>query len=415
MGKQISGIDIEIMRAIAQEGEFFVEYHLETVPVGMTWTEFLLGDGTSRGLPERYDLIAGGGWIDSATRRMRGAQFTVPLVDQGVVLAVKKTRTIPPGIWENAFYWLKPFTVEAWMVIIGLWLFPAILIFSLEVTHNQDFKGSTLQKVFCLIFNRTLLAYFGFGDFEWPSQMASRLIMLLWATIVVVLLASYTANMTAFLVVGNNAEHHIKSMKEFMERGMTVCLGKGWGMNEPIAARWPGLPSVEVPGDQLAAEVVDGSKCQGLLLAKGYVEFMLVGGPPRSAPEGCPDVYDTSQEARRAMRTLRGGGGGAKGGHNSGGGGSSEGDGHGKCDEYGCRLQIVGGTEIALSGVFPAGYSDYTNCRWFPLRVFNTIATHLAQTSKLYDQFQGALNIVSRSPSTMQPMCPAEEGGVEEG
>eukprot|EP00663_Eupelagonemidae_sp_cell21sb_P002323 gene2323-945_t len=118
----------------------------------------------------------------------------------------------------------------------------------------------------------------------------------------------------------------------------------------------------------------------------------------------------------RAMQTLKGGGGGAKGGGPSGGGGgASEGDGHDECDEYGCRLQSVGGTEIALGGVFPAGYSDDTNCRWFPLRVFNTIATHLAQTSKLYDQFQSQLNKVSRSPSTMQPMCPSGDDAVEEG
>eukprot|EP00660_Eupelagonema_oceanica_P017169 gene17169-19742_t len=211
-GRQLSGIDIETMRAIAEKGGFQVAYHEEVLPAGWSWTEMLAGKGGDCGLVARYDLVAGGGWIDTSVRRALGVLFTSPTNNQGAVLAVRKPSTPEAGTWDNAFFWVKPYSWDAYLLVVFVWLFPTVLVWSLEIaTPDSDLRDETAFSVITTALNSSFLNMTGFGEFEWPTQRASRLIIACWALLILIVLATYTANMTAFLVTEVEADLGVKS------------------------------------------------------------------------------------------------------------------------------------------------------------------------------------------------------------
>eukprot|EP00666_Eupelagonemidae_sp_cell4sb_P016908 gene16909-8091_t len=75
-----------------------------TLPTGTAGAEVCekLGRGGRAGFIDKYDLVAGGGWIDTADRRKLGVAFTTSVNDQGIVFAVKKPRVIQSDMWDYA-------------------------------------------------------------------------------------------------------------------------------------------------------------------------------------------------------------------------------------------------------------------------------------------------------------------------
>eukprot|EP00662_Eupelagonemidae_sp_cell21_P026993 gene26993-38529_t len=284
---------METMGELAKRGGFQVEWHYEDIPDGWGWTDMLVGKDGSPGLYSRYDIIAGGGWIDSSGRRQLGVQFTVPYADQGIILAIKQPRIEESGTWENSFYWIKPYSKDGWGVVITMWIFPATMILILEYWGTADFgarsaytqkgvatfkacgidthieKSDKLVKfpyIARTLFRRTFLNIVGFADsFEWPSQPASRFIMAIWALMILIFIATYTANMTAFLVVQKEPVADVTGVDDFIRQGRTACLPKGWGPVQTIKAQWPNLLVAEEPANTLPRLVNEGIKesCTG--------------------------------------------------------------------------------------------------------------------------------------------------------
>eukprot|EP00665_Eupelagonemidae_sp_cell47_P003114 gene3114-3949_t len=113
---------------------------------------------------------------------------------------------------------------------------------------------------------------------------------------------------------------------------------------------------------------------------------MMAGGPPTKDPVGCDNG--------RSIAT----------------GGRTE-----ECALAGCKLTLVGTTEIPLSGAFPAGRINDATCRWLPLQVVSTIITHLSEQAELRLLFQTQLSRVSIDAEGSAKCAPASDAGSDEG
>eukprot|EP01062_Namystynia_karyoxenos_P080339 TRINITY_DN8635_c0_g1_i1.p1 TRINITY_DN8635_c0_g1~~TRINITY_DN8635_c0_g1_i1.p1 ORF type:complete len:625 (+),score=202.39 TRINITY_DN8635_c0_g1_i1:95-1969(+) len=331
-GKRISGFEVELMALVASEGGFSLDYHGHTVGENESWTDALFR------AKDEYDVIAGGGWMDTSERRRGGVIFSTPIENLGTVLGMRRPEHQETSVWDNAWFWVKPFTAGAYVVaIIALSVIPALLVWSLERAEQPGIEGIT-QGVFMGV-----LAVVGFGDFTWAG------VMMVWALVCLVLVSSYTASLTSFLVVSGQAKLGVADADDFFTQGHVACVPKGWALVQQIRRRWPKHTSLmrEVPADRMARGLAD-KECDGMLMQFDYMRIMLQGGPPRSPV--------------------------ADGG-----------------EDYGCRAVIIGRTEINGVGAFPTGTNQ---CKWFINQVINSIIRVLAEFDRIEELFQ---ETVSRS------------------
>nr|XP_043623247.1 glutamate receptor 3.5-like isoform X2 [Erigeron canadensis] len=87
-----------------------------------------------------YDAAVGD--VTITTNRTRVVDFTQPYMESGlvVVVAVKGTKPKP---WA----FLKPFTIEMWLVTFGFFLFVGSVVWILEHRLNHEFRGPPSQQV----------------------------------------------------------------------------------------------------------------------------------------------------------------------------------------------------------------------------------------------------------------------------
>eukprot|EP01062_Namystynia_karyoxenos_P059500 TRINITY_DN50945_c0_g1_i1.p1 TRINITY_DN50945_c0_g1~~TRINITY_DN50945_c0_g1_i1.p1 ORF type:complete len:676 (+),score=228.88 TRINITY_DN50945_c0_g1_i1:63-2030(+) len=359
-GKRLSGFEVALMLRIAEAGGFAdtLKYEGRIVGENQSWTDAL------REAKGEYDLIAGGGWMDTSQRRRLGVIFTTAVENFGVVLAMRKPEPAEPTVWENAFFWVKPFTASAYLVVAVFAIVPAALLWVVEREDQPGISG-VLEGQFM-----GLLAVTGFGDFTWAQRPLSRVIMMVWAVVCLVLVSSYTASLTSFLVVSAEPELGVSDADDFFVKGHTACIPRGWGVVEQIRRRWGAdwdKQLLEVPPAEMSKLLAEG-RCDGLLMQQDYMRVVLQGGPPRTPPEG---------------------------------------DG----PDYGCGATIVGPTEISGVGAFPAGLG---NCRWFVVQVVDALIRVLDEQSVIEDLFLETLAVATRRPDG-QSRCTAgkDEGGEE--
>eukprot|EP01062_Namystynia_karyoxenos_P037392 TRINITY_DN2721_c0_g1_i2.p1 TRINITY_DN2721_c0_g1~~TRINITY_DN2721_c0_g1_i2.p1 ORF type:complete len:736 (+),score=200.71 TRINITY_DN2721_c0_g1_i2:141-2210(+) len=360
-GKTYSGFEVELMLRLAAEGGFQVVYHHVDVGPDETWTDALLRN------KDLYDVVAGGGWMETSDRRSRGITFTTPFADLGVVLILPKPRKTDAGFWENAFFWLRPFTWDAYPAIVACFIVPSIGVWYLEKSRQKGLAG----------FMETLymgwLGLVGFGDYTWVKNWFSRMVNVCWTLLVLVLLASYTASLTNFLVQSSKAKLIARDVDEFLSQGRKACTPKGWALENLVRSKYHQYlrQLVSVPPAELSKRVSEGF-CEGLLMPLDYARVMLDGGPPRTPPESDTDP------------------------------------------EYACSLQVVGRSEVPGVGAFPAGAG---NCRWFLVQVLSGLIRQLAEQHVVETLFVEALGRLTIKPDG-SPRCPsktAEEEAADEG
>eukprot|EP01062_Namystynia_karyoxenos_P067149 TRINITY_DN61021_c0_g1_i1.p1 TRINITY_DN61021_c0_g1~~TRINITY_DN61021_c0_g1_i1.p1 ORF type:complete len:533 (+),score=151.26 TRINITY_DN61021_c0_g1_i1:86-1684(+) len=346
-GMRYSGFEVDLWLELAAVGGFTIDYTGYRVPQGVTWTEALLEQ------KEKYDVIAGGGWVDTARRRRLGVTFTTGYAENGIVLAVPKPKEKKASIWETAFYFVKPFTLGAYGLTALMALGPAALVWLLERESEPGCAG-VWQAQFM-----GALAVLGMGDFTWASRWPTRGIMVLWAFTCLVLGASYTASLTTFLVSDTAEAVAVSGAASFFDKGMIACLPKGWAASDLVRTKWSEYSGLmkDIPPAELTKGMIEGD-CDGVLMGRDYARIMLSGGPPRTAPD-------------------------------DGG------------EDYGCRCQIVGNVEINGVGAFPAATS---NCRWFPVQVVNALIRELGEFQRIEGIFKTAVSRATRTAEG-RPRC----------
>ncbi|KAF3778140.1 Glutamate receptor 2-7 [Nymphaea thermarum] len=151
------------------------------VPVQLAYKEFV----------DKYDAVVGD--ITTIANRSKYVDFTLPYLESGVSMIVP----VQPRD-DNAWVFLKPMTRPLWLTTGAFFVLTGIVVWILERgCSGSEFQGPPSEqtgKVFYFIFS-TLV----FAQKEKLVSNLSRVVVIVWVFVVLILTSSYTASLTSML------------------------------------------------------------------------------------------------------------------------------------------------------------------------------------------------------------------------
>ncbi|KAL7645090.1 UNVERIFIED_CONTAM: hypothetical protein RMT77_003468 [Armadillidium vulgare] len=205
-GKEIFvGYCIDLINEIKQIMKF--EYELFEAPDGIfgNMNENMEWNGMIKELIEKRADIALGS-ISVMAERENVIDFTVPYYDLvGITIMMLKPKT-PTSL----FKFLTVLEAEVWICILAAYVFTSLLLWLFDwfspysyQNNKEKYKDDDEKREFslkeCLWFCMTSLTPQGGG--EAPKNLSGRLVAATWWLFGFIIIASYTANLAAFLTV----------------------------------------------------------------------------------------------------------------------------------------------------------------------------------------------------------------------
>ncbi|KAG6692261.1 hypothetical protein I3842_10G106100 [Carya illinoinensis] len=170
--------------------------------------EFEAFNGTYNDLVQRvsnktYDAVVGD--VTILADRFKYVDFTLPYAESGLTMIVpEKTESSP-------LMFAKPFTWKMWVVTGAILMYTMLIVWILERQYNPEFNGSWNDQIstalwftFCSIF---------FAHRETIRNNYTRLVVVVWLFIVLILTSSYTACLSSMLTVKQLRPNFKKIMK----------------------------------------------------------------------------------------------------------------------------------------------------------------------------------------------------------
>uniref|UniRef100_A0A670XVL7 Glutamate receptor n=1 Tax=Pseudonaja textilis TaxID=8673 RepID=A0A670XVL7_PSETE len=197
------GFCIDILKKLAKTVKFSYDLYLVT-----NGKHGKIVDGFWNGMIgevyyKRADMAIGSLTINE--ERSQIIDFSVPFVETGIsVMVARSNGTVSP----SAF--LEPYSPAVWVMMFVMCLtVVAITVFVFEyfspVGYNQNLTsgkksggpsftiGKSIWLLWALVFNNSV-------PIENPKGTTSKIMVLIWAFFAVIFLASYTANLAAFMI-----------------------------------------------------------------------------------------------------------------------------------------------------------------------------------------------------------------------
>uniref|UniRef100_A0A0E0M1H9 Ionotropic glutamate receptor C-terminal domain-containing protein n=1 Tax=Oryza punctata TaxID=4537 RepID=A0A0E0M1H9_ORYPU len=250
-----------------------------------------------------YDAAIGD--ITIRYNRTSYVDFTLPYTESGVamIVPVKDDRD------KNTWVFLKPLTTGLWFGSIAFFIYTAIVIWLLERRiNNAELTGSFLRQLGIAI-------YFSFfADRERVDSILSRLVVIVWVLVLLVITSSYTANLSSILTV-QQLQPTVTDIHELLKNGEYVGYRNGSYLSDLLKGLGfdrTKLRAYDNP-DEFADALAKGSQNGGIaavvhevpyikiFLAKHCKGYTMVGPIYKSEgfgfafPKRSPLVYDFSR------------------------------------------------------------------------------------------------------------------------
>ncbi|KAK1276938.1 Glutamate receptor 2.8 [Acorus gramineus] len=192
-GPVVGGFVIDLFEAAVELLPYAIEY--EYVP-------FEHANRTSLG---DYDQLAhsvfskeyDGAVADITIRANRSnhVDFTLPYTDSSVsmVVLLEEQKT------KSAWIFLKPLTTDLWVASTAFFVYTGFVVWVIEHRINEQFRGPPTQQlgtVFYFTFSTLVFAHT-----ERVVSNLSRVVVIVWVFVVLILTSSYTASLSSMLTV----------------------------------------------------------------------------------------------------------------------------------------------------------------------------------------------------------------------
>ncbi|PIA27513.1 hypothetical protein AQUCO_07700054v1 [Aquilegia coerulea] len=164
-------------------------------------TYILYGDGqrnpiydnlVSMVAENKFDAAVGD--ITIVTNRTRIVDFTQPYIGSGLVVVVPVKE-----IKSSAWAFLKPFTLQMWIVTGAFFLFVGAVVWILEHRINSEFRGPPSQQLITVFWFSFSTMFFSHR--ENTVSTLGRMVLIIWLFVVLIINSSYTASLTSILTV----------------------------------------------------------------------------------------------------------------------------------------------------------------------------------------------------------------------
>ncbi|XP_044950012.1 glutamate receptor 2.7-like [Hordeum vulgare subsp. vulgare] len=145
------------------------------------------------------------------------ADFTLPYTESGIAMIVP----VKDGTTKDTWIFLKPLTTDLWFGSIVFFIFTGAAIWLLERRiDNTELTGSISRQLGIAI-------YFPFfADKERVESILSRLVIIVWVFVLLVITSSYTANLSSMLTV-QQLQPTVTDVHELVKKGEYVGYKNG--------------------------------------------------------------------------------------------------------------------------------------------------------------------------------------------
>ncbi|KAE8673391.1 Apoptosis inhibitory protein 5 isoform 1 [Hibiscus syriacus] len=138
-----------------------------------------------------YDAAIGD--ITILARRTDYVEFTQPYAVSGLSMIVPVK---PEG---SAWMFLKPFTTEMWLVTGAILMYTMFIVWFLEHQSNPEFKGPWNNQIGTALWFTFSSLFFAHRERLYSNL--TRVVVVVWLFVVLILNSSYTASLTSMLTV----------------------------------------------------------------------------------------------------------------------------------------------------------------------------------------------------------------------
>jgi len=210
----------KILEDLSEEYGFYVRNTTFSYPDGYDYLSLVIAAS------EEVDIVATALYGTSA-RKFNGLLLPVPIFDASASL-VTKTSTKTDTVIDSFFSFSDPFDGGLWGLIIGCAVFTALVVQVLsrgrEKRHHKSLYRELLRRVW-----DGLLLFTGQGSFEVKDPLA-RTVVLSWSFVVLITVASYTANLAQFLLAKESTIYGVQSFDQALEDKVELCYLDWWPM-----------------------------------------------------------------------------------------------------------------------------------------------------------------------------------------
>eukprot|EP00253_Pinus_taeda_P024188 PITA_24188 len=187
----VSGFCIDVFDAVVNRLDYALPYDL--IPYGDNNHTHYYDDLVDQVHLKKFDAVVGDTTIFAS--RSKHVDFTQPFTESGVVMVVP----IKADEANNAWAFMLPFTPGMWCTTAAFFIFTGFVIWLFEHRVNPEFRGKPRQQVVTLLwFSFSTLV---FTHREKLVSSLSRLVLVIWLFVVLILTSSYTASLTSILTV----------------------------------------------------------------------------------------------------------------------------------------------------------------------------------------------------------------------
>ncbi|KAL9338646.1 hypothetical protein Peur_067661 [Populus x canadensis] len=165
---------------------------------------------------KNFDAVVGD--ITIVYSRSLYVEYTLPFMESGVSVFVP----IEGHTTENAWFFLKPLTWDLWVSSLLFFVFFGFVVWVLEHRINGDFRGPASHQagtIFWFSFSTMV-----FAQRERVVSNLSRVVVIIWCFVVLILTQSYTASLSSLLTV---QRLKVTDVNELVNKGEYVGYQKG--------------------------------------------------------------------------------------------------------------------------------------------------------------------------------------------
>lgn len=191
-----------------------------------------------------YDITAEW-YVVTPQRLARSVIYPGWWFDASYILVQKQQESVGPSVEFRFFNFATPFKWEVWGLIFLTILVTAILTFIIDyidgrrLNRKRDKQPSLGMSVFS-----TSMALLGHHDGYQPKSVPTAIITFSSAMMFVLVLSSYTANLTSFLVVSRQSTTDISDLGDVIGRDQRICVKKGTAMDVYVTSEFPSYKKV---------------------------------------------------------------------------------------------------------------------------------------------------------------------------
>ncbi|KAF8084042.1 hypothetical protein N665_0736s0003 [Sinapis alba] len=158
--------------------------------------------------------------VFNGANRSSFVDFTLPYTESGVSMMVplKDNRN------KNTWVFLKPWSYDLWVTTGCFFVFIGFIVWILEHRVNTDFRGPPHHQIgtsFWFSFSTM-----NFAHREKVVSNLARFVVTVWCFVVLVLIQSYTANLTSFLTV-QRFQPEVTNWKDLIKDNKSVGFQRG--------------------------------------------------------------------------------------------------------------------------------------------------------------------------------------------